>query len=79
MIAPYRPNINAKVMDLPAVIPLAAGVVDCQVVPFEVRTLPAVLGATVCKPEVPFPNKTPFVERLVVPVPPLATGSVPVT
>jgi hypothetical protein len=42
------PNTNAKVMDLPAVIPLAVGGVDCQVVPFEVKTLPAVLGATTC-------------------------------
>jgi hypothetical protein len=39
-------NIKSKAMDLPAEIPLAAGVVDCHVVPFEVKTFPAVLGAT---------------------------------
>jgi len=66
-------------MDLPAVIPLAAGAVDCQVVPFEVRTLPAVLGATTCKAEVPLPKRTLFAVNVAAPVPPLATGRVPVT
>jgi hypothetical protein len=42
MIAPYEPNTNAKVMDLPAVIPPAAGGADDQFVPSDVRTLPAV-------------------------------------
>jgi hypothetical protein len=38
----------ARAIESPADMPLAAGAVDCQVVPFEVRTLPVVPGATVC-------------------------------
>jgi hypothetical protein len=37
----------ARAIESPADIPLAAGAVDSQVVPFEVRMLPEVLGATV--------------------------------
>ena len=66
-------------MDLPAVMPLAAGAVDCHVVPLLVSTLPDVLGATACKADVPLPSKTLFAVRVAEPVPPLATGSVPVT
>jgi hypothetical protein len=38
----------ARAIESPADIPLAAGAVDSHVVPFEVRTLPEVPGATVC-------------------------------
>ena len=65
-------------MALPVEIPLAAGAVDDHVVPFDVSTLPAVPGETVCKAEVPFPSNTVFAVNEVLPVPPLATGSVPV-
>ena len=45
-VPPYRPKIKAKAMAWPLEAPLAAGVVDCHVVPFDVRTLPLVPGAT---------------------------------
>jgi hypothetical protein len=48
-------------------------------VPFEVKTFPVVLGATTCTAEVPLPKMTLLAVKLVAPVPPLATGSVPVT
>ena len=51
----------------------AAGVVDCQVVPLEVSTLPVVPGATTCTAEVPLPNMTLLAVKLVAPVPPDAT------
>ena len=60
-------------------MPLAAGAVEAQVVPFEVNTLPVVPGATTCKAEPLLPNKTLFTANVVEPVPPLPTGSVPVT
>ena len=66
-------------MDLPAVTPLAAGAVDCQVVPLEVNTLPDVLGATNKGEDVPLPKMTLFAVKVDAPVPPLATGKVPVT
>ena len=66
-------------MDLPAVTPDAAGAVDCHVVPLEVNTLPAVLGATNKGDDVPLPKMTLLAVRVVRLVPPLATGKVPVT
>jgi hypothetical protein len=69
----------ARAIESPADMPLAAGAVDCQVVPFEVRTLPEVPGATVCTADVPLPRTTLFAVIVVAPVPPLATGRVPVT
>ena len=36
----------ASAIESPADIPLAAGVLDCHVVPFDVSKLPEVLGAT---------------------------------
>ena len=57
----------------------AAGVVDAQVVPFDVSTLPDVPGATTCTAEVPLPSNTLLTVKLVAPVPPLATATVPVT
>tara|TARA_R110002126_G_scaffold77034_1_gene192261 strand:- start:67 stop:858 length:792 start_codon:yes stop_codon:yes gene_type:complete len=59
--------------------PAAAGVVDCHVDPLEVKTLPEVLGATVCGADVPLPSRTLLAVSVVAPVPPLATGRVPVT
>ena len=66
-------------MDLPAVMPLAAGAVDCHVVPLLVSTLPDVLGATNKGELVPLPKITLLAVRVARLVPPLATGSVPVT
>lgn len=59
--------------------PVAAevGAVDCQVVPLLVRTFPLVLGATKVGEEVPFPKMTLLAVRAVRPVPPSATGTVP--
>jgi hypothetical protein len=51
---------------------------DTQVEPLEVRTFPDVLGATACGADVPLPSNTLFAVRVVAPVPPLATGRVPV-
>jgi hypothetical protein len=59
--------------------PPAAGAVDCQVVPLLVKTLPAVPGATTCTAEAPLPSRTLLAVRVVAPVPPFPTGSVPVT
>jgi hypothetical protein len=56
-----------------------AGAVDAQVVPLEVRTFPDVLGAITCKADAPLPSKTLFAVKVAAPVPPLATGKVPVT
>jgi hypothetical protein len=47
--------------------------------PFEVSTLPDVPGATACRADVPFPSSTLFAVRDAAPVPPFATGNVPVT
>jgi hypothetical protein len=58
---------------------LLAGAVDCQVEPLEVNTFPEVLGATTWTADVPLPKTTLFAVRDVAPVPPLATGRVPVT
>jgi hypothetical protein len=52
---------------------------DTQVDPLEVKTLPEVPGATVCGAEVPLPSRTLLAVSDVAPVPPLATGRVPVT
>ena len=59
--------------------PPPAGAVDAQVVPLEVRTLPDVLGATANGADVPLPSSTLLAVSVVAPVPPLATGRVPVT
>ena len=48
-------------------------------VPSEVKTLPLAPGAIVCKALVPLPNKTLLTVKVVAPVPPLATATVPVT
>jgi hypothetical protein len=63
----------------PADIPLAAGVDEAHVVPSEVNKLPLVPGATTCTADVPLPRTTLFAVIVVAPVPPLATGRVPVT
>lgn len=42
--------------------------------PLDVKTLPAVPGATSCNAEVPLPNRTLFAVNVVEPVPPFATG-----
>ena len=60
-------------------VPLVAGAVDDQVVPSDVNTLPEVLGATNVGADAPLPRMTLLAVRVVKLVPPLATGSVPVT
>ena len=60
-------------------VPLVAGAVDAQVVPLLVSTLPLVLGATKVGADAPLPRITLLAVRVVRLVPPLATGSVPVT
>jgi hypothetical protein len=45
-----------------------------QVVPFERRKLPVVLGATVCKALVPLPSNTLLAAKVEAPVPPSATA-----
>ena len=79
MSTPYEPKIIANAMDLPAVMPEAAGAVDCHVVPFEVKTFPDVLGATNKGADVPLPRTTLLAVKVVAPVPPFATGKVPDT
>jgi hypothetical protein len=46
-------------------------------VPLLVNTLPLLPGATACKALVPLPRSTLFNVKVVDPVPPDATGSVP--
>ncbi len=55
------------------------GVEDAHVVPSDVKILPLAPGATACGALVPLPSKTLFAASVVAPVPPLATGNVPVT
>jgi hypothetical protein len=55
----------------------AVGVVLVQVVPSLVKPLPLAPGATVCKALVPLPSRTLLAVKVVEPVPPAATGSVP--
>ena len=64
-------------MDLPAVMPEAAGAVDAQVEPVEVNTLPLVLGATNKGELVPFPKITLLAVRVARLVPPFAIGKIP--
>jgi hypothetical protein len=46
------------------------GVVDCQVVPFDVNKLPLVPGATNCTVLAPFPRITLLAVKFAEPVPP---------
>jgi hypothetical protein len=77
MMVPYRPKMSEKAIAWPFEAPLAAGVADVQVVPFEVSKLPAVPGATNKGADVPLPKMTLFAVNVVAPVPPLATARVP--
>ena len=63
---------------LACVTPEAAGAVDCHVEPLEVKTLPAVLGATKLGVDAPLPRITLLAVSVVRPVPPWSTPSVPV-
>lgn len=74
-VRPVVPPDKATLVTVPPLL----GVADVHVVPFDVRTLPLVPGATTCSAEVPLPSSTLFSVRLVAPVPPLAIGKVPVT
>ena len=55
------------------------GALDAQAEPVLVNTLPEVLGATLLNAEVPLPITTELAVIVVAPVPPFATGKVPVT
>jgi hypothetical protein len=77
MMVPYRPKMSEKAIAWPFEAPLAAGVADVQVVPFEVSTFPDVPGATNKGADVPLPKMTLFAVSVVAPVPPLATARVP--
>ena len=68
----------AKAIALPAVRP-GAGATEVQFVPFDVNTLADVPGDTNCTADVPLPITMLLAVRVLAPVPPLATGSVPVT
>ena len=68
----------AKAIALPAVRP-GVGATEVQFVPFDVNTLADVPGATNCTADVPLPITMLLAVRVLAPVPPLATGSVPVT
>ena len=70
-VSPVEPKLMVET--------LVAGAVDCHVVPLLVSTLPFVPGATTWNAEVPLPSRTLFVVNVAAPVPPLATGRVPVT
>jgi hypothetical protein len=59
--------------------PPPVGAAEVHVVPLEVKTFPVVPGATKLTAEVPLPRITLLDVKVVAPVPPLATGSVPVT
>jgi hypothetical protein len=59
--------------------PAALGAELTQVVPLDASTLPAVPGATKLTALVPLPKMTLLAVSVVLPVPPLATGIVPVT
>jgi hypothetical protein len=77
IVAAAEPRVTDVIYIL--VPPPAEGVVDCHVDPLEVKTLPEVPGATVCGADVPLPSRTLLAVSVVAPVPPLATGRVPVT
>ena len=55
------------------------GVLEIQLVPLDVKMLPLELGATKVGADVPLPIMTLFAVNVDKLVPPLATGSVPVT
>ena len=59
--------------------PVAAAAELAHAEPVLVRTLPAVPGATAVTALVPLPTSTAFAVSVAAPVPPLATGNVPVT
>ena len=65
----------AKAIDKPVDIPPAAGAVETQVDPFDVSTLPVVLGAIPVTADVPFPTNNELIVCVAAPVPPPATGN----
>ncbi len=71
--------VIAPVCPFKDVTPPPAGVDETQVVPLEVRMFPFAPGATVASALVPLPSSTLFAVNVAAPVPPLATGRVPVT
>jgi hypothetical protein len=63
----------------PGAAQFVVGVELVQVVPFDIKTLPLAPGATASGALVPLPSSTLLAARVVAPVPPLATATVPVT
>jgi hypothetical protein len=71
-------NVPGEVNTVMLEKPPAAAAALVHVVPFDVRTLPDEPGATNCRAAVPLPSRTLLAVRAVAPVPPDATGKVPV-
>jgi len=71
-------NVPGEVYTVMLEKPPAAAAAEVHVVPFDVNTLPDEPGATNCTADVPLPSRTLSAVRDVAPVPPEATGKVPV-
>jgi len=72
--------VPVAVIEVQVFVPAgSANASETQLVPLEVKTLPSAPGATTCSALVPLPSKTLLAVSVVAPVPPLATGRVPVT
>ena len=69
----------ANICNVGRVVLPPAGAAELHVVPLEVKTLPVVPGATNRGALVPLPSNTLLAVSVAAPVPPFATGSVPVT
>jgi hypothetical protein len=74
-------NVPGEVKTVMFANPPAAAAADVHVEPLDVRTFPVEPGATkfAFNADVPLPKITEFAVIVAAPVPPLATGSVPVT
>jgi hypothetical protein len=71
-------NVPGEVKTVMFVKPPAAAAADVHVEPLDVRIFPDEPGATKVTAEVPLPKMTLLAVRVVAPVPPEATGNVPV-
>jgi hypothetical protein len=76
-VKPVGAAVCANNITVPEGIPPKGAVLD-QVVPLLVKTLPLVLGATNWTEDVPLPSITLLAVSVASPVPPLATGRIPV-
>ena len=71
--------VGAEVCTNSITVPEGIIAAEDHVVPLEVSTLPDAPGATNCTADVPLPRSTLFAVSAAAPVPPFATGKVPVT